>query len=48
MEVLREGQELALDIQLNKPHPLVPMHLSGQDPSFFVVAGAHAFPISRT
>ena len=40
VEVLRDGKPLVLDIKLNKPRPLVPMHLSGKDPSFFVIAGA--------
>jgi len=39
-QVLRDGAPLTLDVQLMKPTPLVPMHLAGQDPTFFVVAGA--------
>ena len=43
-QVLREGAPLTLDVQLMKPTPLVPMHLAGRDPSFFVVAGAALAP----
>ena len=39
-QVLRDGAPLTLDVQLMKPTPLVPMHLAGRDPTFFVVAGA--------
>jgi hypothetical protein len=44
-QVLRDGAPLTLDVQLMKPEPLVPMHLAGRDPAFFVVAGARPIVI---
>ena len=39
VHLLRNGQELTLNLQLMKPAPLIPHHLDGNDPSYFVVAG---------
>ncbi|KAK9813853.1 hypothetical protein WJX73_001994 [Symbiochloris irregularis] len=39
LEVLRGGQPHTLQVTLTRPSPLVPLHLDGQDPSYFVIAG---------
>lgn len=39
VEVLRGGKELSLTIELGRTDSLVPLHLSGNDPSYLVVAG---------
>lgn len=39
MDVLRGGKEMQVEVLLMAPQPLVPLHLSGQDPSFLVIAG---------
>ena len=39
LQVLRQGRPLTLAITLPRPAALVPLHLHGRDPSFFVVAG---------
>ncbi|KAK9820002.1 hypothetical protein WJX72_005011 [[Myrmecia] bisecta] len=39
LDVLRDGAELQVDVTLVRPTSLVPLHLSGADPSFLVVAG---------
>ena len=37
--MLRDGQELEVDVQLARPRALVPLHLDGGNPSYLVVAG---------
>lgn len=39
VDILREGQETTVDVQLMRPNSLVPHHLNGADPSYLVVAG---------
>lgn len=39
LDILRDGVELHEDVQLMRPNALVPHHLAGGDPSYFVVAG---------
>lgn len=39
LEVLRKGQLMKLNMALARPAALVPLHLNGRDPSFFVIAG---------
>lgn len=37
--MLRDGEEINRSFILSKPHSLVPHHLAGGDPSYFVFAG---------
>ena len=39
VEVLRDGQPMKLSVSLARPAALVPLHLNGRDPSYFVIAG---------
>ena len=44
LSVLRGGKELEVDVELVQPRSLVPLHLEGNNPSFFVVAGKSLLP----
>lgn len=39
LEVLRKGEPHRMSVTLARPAALVPLHLAGKDPSFFIVAG---------
>jgi S1-C subfamily serine protease len=39
LDILREGKEINESVKLMRPNALVPHHLAGGDPSYFVVAG---------
>lgn len=44
LDILREGRELSITVPLDRPHPLVPIHLDDKQPSYLVVAGAPLVP----
>ena len=39
LDILRGGEELSITVPLDRPHPLVPIHLDDKQPSYLVVAG---------
>eukprot|EP00878_Enallax_costatus_P022522 GHUV01023896.1.p1 GENE.GHUV01023896.1~~GHUV01023896.1.p1 ORF type:complete len:352 (+),score=75.57 GHUV01023896.1:1558-2613(+) len=39
LKVLRNGEEMMLDVELSRPGTLIPPHLSNRDPSYFLVSG---------
>ena len=39
LDILRAGEELSITVPLDRPHPLVPIHLDDKQPSYLVVAG---------
>lgn len=39
LSLLRNGEEIKETVTLMHPEPLVPHHLSGRDPSYFILAG---------
>lgn len=48
LDILRGGAELAITVPLDRPHPLVPIHLDDKQPSYLVVAGLFARLIHPT
>lgn len=47
LEVLRKGEPHRMSVTLARPAALVPLHLAGKDPSFFIVAGALLLRLQR-
>ncbi|CAK0742846.1 hypothetical protein CVIRNUC_001425 [Coccomyxa viridis] len=39
LDILRGGEELSITVPLDRPHPLVPIHLDDKQPSYLVIAG---------
>ena len=39
LDIWRDGSEVNVEVKLDRPQPLVPLHLNGRDPSYLVVAG---------
>ncbi len=48
LDILRDGEELSVTVTLDRPHPLVPIHLEDKQPSYLVVAGAHPFSAAHS